>query len=132
MQKIVVTLLTGRSITQGVGKELGKLSNDYMESVSVCEMDPVDLNALGMIEDGNVKVTTAAGSVVLKAKESIRAPHPGIVYVPYGLWANVIIGPATGGTGMPSYKGVSAEVETAGPEEDVLGLRELLCLLYGK
>ena len=132
MQKIVVTLLTGRSITQGVGKELGKLSNDYMESVSVCEMDPVDLKALEITEDANVRVTTPSGSVVLKAKESARGPHPGIVYVPYGLWANVVISPKTGGTGMPSFKGVPAEVESVGSEEDVLSLRQLLRCTYGK
>jgi formylmethanofuran dehydrogenase subunit D len=132
MPKIMVTLLTGRTINQGVGKELGKLSNDYMDSVSICEMDPVDLKQLDITEDGNVRVTTASGSVVLRAKESLRAPHAGIVYVPYGLWANVVISSKTDGTGMPSFKGVPAEVESVGSEEPVLRLRQLLHCTYGK
>lgn len=126
-----VTLLTGRTITQGVGKELGKLSGEYLESVAVCELDPEDLRLLGIRENGNIRVATEFGSVVLKAKESLRVPHPGVAYIPYGLWANIVVGPRTHGTGMPSFKGVPAEVEPAQGEE-TLGMRELLRNLYGK
>jgi len=40
-----VTLLTGRTIEQGVGKEQGKASKEYEESVSVCYMDPEDMKS---------------------------------------------------------------------------------------
>jgi len=131
MPKVEVTLLTGRTITQGVGKELGKLSEEYLASVAICELDPEDLKLLNARANENVRVTTEFGSIVLKAKESQRAPHPGVAYIPYGLWANTIIGPRTHGTGMPSFKGVPAEIEPAQMEE-TLGVRELLRNIYGK
>jgi formylmethanofuran dehydrogenase subunit D len=129
--KLRVTLLTGRTIEQGVGKERGKTSNEYMESVSVCYMDPQDLKKLGIKEKTNVQVSTAHGSVVVKALKSLRVPHPGIIYIPYGPWANVIVNPETHGVGMPSLKGIPAEVEPA-PDKPVLNLKELLRKQFGK
>jgi len=123
--KLKVTLLTGRTIEQGVGKERGKSSKEYVESVSVCFMDPEDMKKLGVKDGVNVQVSTAFGSVVVKAKKSLRAPHQGVIFIPYGLWANVVVDPETHGIGMPSFKGVPATVEPA-PDKPVLGLEELL------
>ncbi|MEM3458888.1 MAG: molybdopterin dinucleotide binding domain-containing protein [Candidatus Bathyarchaeia archaeon] len=123
--KLYVTLLTGRTIEQGVAKERGKSSSEYAESVSVCYMDPEDMKQLGIKEKTNVQVSTEYGSVVVKALKSLRAPHTGIIYIPYGPWANVVVSSETHSIGMPSFKGVSAEIEPA-PDMPVLGLEELL------
>jgi formylmethanofuran dehydrogenase subunit D len=123
--KLRVTLLTGRTIEQGVGKERGKASKEYVESVSVCYMDPEDLKRLGVKEKTNVQVSTDYGSVVVKALKSLRAPHPSVIFIPYGPWANVIVNPETHGIGMPSFKGISAEVEPAS-DKPILSLTELL------
>ena len=123
--KLRVTLLTGRTIEQGVGKERGKASKEYMESVPVCYMDPEDLKKLGIKEKINVQVSTDYGSVVVKAIKSLRGPHPGVIFIPYGPWANVVVNPDTHGIGMPSFKGISAEVEPA-PDKPLLSLEELL------
>jgi formylmethanofuran dehydrogenase subunit D len=125
MQKIKVTLLSGRTIDQGVTKEHSKLSEAYHVNVAICEIDPSDLVELGVKENSTVKVSTKHGAVVVKAKVSKRAPHPKIVYMPYGFWANVIVGPETHGTGMPSYKGVAAEIQSA-LTEDVSSIQQLL------
>ena len=117
MSKIKVTLLTGRTIDQGTTKEHGKLSDEYRESVAICEVDPDDLKKLGVKENSNVKISTEYGAVVVKAKESKRGPHPKIVYMPYGLWANIIVNPQTHGTGMPSFKGIAAEIQPASTEK---------------
>ena len=125
MPKLKVSLLTGRTINQGRGKEYGKLSKEYLESVVICQIDPNDMKFLGVKENTNVKVITDFGSVVLKAVKSARAPHPKVVFVPYGPWASLIMNPKTHGTGMPSLKGIPAEIEPA-PDEKVLGLQDLL------
>ncbi len=125
MPKVKVTLLTGRTIDQGKGKEMGKLSKEYLESVIICQMDPKDMKSLGIKENTNVKVTTDFGSVVLKAVKSARAPHPKVAFIPYGPWASLIMNPKTHGTGMPSMKGIPAEIEPA-PNENVLSLHDLL------
>jgi len=129
--KLKVTLLTGRTIEQGAGKERGKSSKEYVESVSVCFMDPEDMKKLGVKDGVNIQVSTAFGSVVVKAKKSLRAPHPGVIFIPYGLWANVVVDPETHGIGMPSFKGIPATVEPA-PEKSVLGLEELLKTVFRK
>lgn len=126
-----VTLLTGRTIEQGVGKEQGKASKEYEESVSVCYMDPVDMQKLGIKDGTSVLVSTSYGSIAVKAAKSLRAPHPGIVYIPYGPWANAVVNPETHGIGMPSFKGIPAEVEVA-IDKPVLALGELLREQYGK
>ena len=77
MPKLKVSLLTGRTIGQGQGKEYGKLSEEYWKNVAICEMDPDDIKRLKIKEGQNVKITTDFGSVVVKAVESARVPHPG-------------------------------------------------------
>jgi formylmethanofuran dehydrogenase subunit D len=116
---------------QGQGKEYGKLSERYWKSVAICEMDPDDMKLLNVKENSNIKISTDYGSVIVRAVESLRAPHPGAVFVPYGPWASVIVNPQTHGTGMPSFKGISAEIEAA-PNEKVLGLEELIKQNYEK
>lgn len=125
MSKLKVSLLTGRTIDQGRGKECGKLSKEYLDSVTICQMDPNDMKFLGIRENNNVKVATDIGSVVLKAVKSARAPHPEVVFIPYGPWASLIMNPKTHGTGMPSLKGIPAEIEPA-PNQKVLSLQDIL------
>jgi formylmethanofuran dehydrogenase subunit D len=130
-QKLLATLLTGRTIEQGVGKERGKASNDYKESVSVCFIDREDLKKLGIKEKTNVEVSTNYGSVVVSALKSPRGPHPGVVFVPYGPWANAVVDPETDGIGMPCLKGIPAKIGPA-PDKPVLKLAELLKEQFGK
>ena len=124
-------MITGRTIEQGVGKEQGKTSAAYAESVAVCYIDPQDLKKMKLEEDSNMLISTKHGSVVVKALKSLRGPHAGIIFVPYGPWANVVINPNTNGIGMPSMKGISAQIEPA-PNKRVLGLAELLNVQFGR
>jgi len=129
--KLQVILLTGRTIEQGVGKEQGKASKEYSDSVSVCYIDLEDLNKLGIKEKTNVLVSTVYGSVVLKALKSLRGPHAGMIFIPYGPWANAVVDPETHSIGMPSLKGIPAEIEPA-PDKPILGLEELLQKQFGE
>jgi len=124
------TLLTGRSLTQGVGKEVSKFSEKYIQEVSTCQIDPEDLKILNVKPGDCVRLTTAYGSVVLRAAASTLV-HRGSVYVPYGPYANILIGTKTGGTGMPNFKGIPVEVEPA-PGEAVPDIRDLLVKTYGR
>jgi formylmethanofuran dehydrogenase subunit D len=124
-------LLTGRTIYQGVEKEKGKLSQDYLHSVAICEMDPEDMTVMKIKENSNLRVVTESGSVVVKAVKSMRQPHPGTIFMPYGPWASLVMPSDTDGTGMPSLKGVPATVEAA-PGEQILDVRALLQEYYGR
>lgn len=129
--RLRVTLVTGRTIEQGVGKERGKASEDYFEAVAVCFVDAGDLKRLGIKGKTNVRVSTDYGSVVVKAMKSPRGPHPGLIFIPYGAWANIVVDPETDSIGMPSLKGIPAEIEAVA-EKAVLGLSELLREQFGK
>ena len=120
-----VLVLTGRTIEQGKGKEMGKLSDVYLNDVVKCRIDPQDMKTLKLRQNTNVKVTTKFGSVILKGVKSPRAPHPKMIFISYGPWASMIADPETHGTGMPSLKGIPAEIEPA-PDEKVLSLQELV------
>jgi formylmethanofuran dehydrogenase subunit D len=130
-QKLRVTLLTGRTIEQGVGKERGKASHEYYEACSMVYMDAGDMKKLGIKNNTNVLVNTPYGSVVLKAVKYPRGATPGLVYIPYGPWANAIVSDATTSIGMPSFKGTPAEVEPAA-DKPILSMEELLMSEFGR
>lgn len=130
-QKLHATLITGRTIDQGVGKEMGKGSKEYFDSASVCFIDEADLRKLGIRSRTNVQVTSKYGTVTVKALKNPYGANPGIVFIPCGIWANAICGDETYGMGMPLFKGFTVDVEPA-PTGVVLTLDELLKLEYGK
>jgi formylmethanofuran dehydrogenase subunit D len=123
-----VTLITGRTISQGEAMEIGKESESYTRAAAICEMDPVDMEKLGVKEGDIVRVSTEVGEVLLWAAKSDQAPHEGVIFIPLGPWANAITNPGTDSTGMPSFKGMRAKVEPA--EGKVLDARELIKELY--
>ena len=132
MQKrLKVTLLTGRTIEQGVSKEAGKGTKEYFESVTMCYMDAGDMKKLGIRKDAHVLVTTPNGSIVLRAVKHPRGAMPGLIYIPYGPWANTIVSNETTSIGMPSFKGTPAEVESA-PDKPILTLKELIRSHFGR
>jgi len=130
-QKLRVTLLTGRTIEQGVGKDQGNRSLEYFVACSMVYMDAGDMKKLGVKNNTNVLVTTPHGSVVLKAVKYPRGPTPGLIYIPYGPWANAICSDATTSIGMPSFKGTPAELEAA-PDKPLLSMAELLKSEFGR
>ncbi len=130
-QKLRVTLLSGRTIEQGVGKEYGKASHEYYDACSMVYMDGEDMKKIGVKNNTNVQVTTPVGSVILKAVKYPRGPTPGLIYIPYGPWANAVCSEVTTSIGMPSFKGTPAEVEAA-PDKKVLTIEELFKSEFGR
>lgn len=117
MAKIALNLISGRTIQQGVAMEGGKEKAAYTKACGIIEMDPSDLKKLGAWNGTNVRVTSAYGSVVVKAVDATQGPHPGLAYIPMGPWANSVVNPNTYSTGMPTFKGTPIEVEVAMTEQ---------------
>jgi formylmethanofuran dehydrogenase subunit D len=130
-QKLQVTLVTGRTIEQGVAKEQGKSSPGYFDACSMVYMDSGDMKKLGLRNGDRVLVTTPQGSVVLKAEKYPRDKIPGLIYIPYGPWANAVCSDVTTSIGTPSFKGTPAEVEAAS-DRNVLSIEELLRNEFGR
>ena len=130
-EKLNLILLTGRTIEQGVGKESGKGTKQYFESTTMVYMDEMDMRKLGLRSDDHVLVTTQEGSVVLRAIKHPRGAMPGMIYIPYGPWANAICSNETNSIGMPSFKGTPVEVKPA-LDQPILTLEELLKKEFGR
>ena len=109
---IDITILTGRTLQQGIGLEVGKVSEEYSKSVNYAEISRGDSIVIGLADGSPVEVTTARGKVVLHGRISETLP-PGLIFVPYGPWVNQVLGPDTHCTGTPQLKGVPAKLELA-------------------
>ncbi len=131
VQKLRLTLITGRTIDQGVGKEMGKGSQEYFDNVAVCFLDKADMIKLGIRNGAPVRVTSKFGSVIVKARKFPRGSLVGMAFMPCGLWANAVCGDDTYSMGMPLFKGFPVEVEPA-PDQPVLTLDELLKAEFGR
>lgn len=118
--RLEVILNTGRTLDQGVNVE-NKLSAEYEKAAALCELNPEDMVMLG--NPPAVTVTTEFGSVTVHAASSDRTPA-GMVFMPYGPWANMLTDPDTCGCGMPGLKGIWASVEASAGE--VMSLKKLL------
>lgn len=112
-KKITLNLITCRSIQQGVGMEAGKTSKKYFDACSIIEMHEEDFKKLGIWQNTNVRVTSATGSIVLKAVTARQELVPGLAHIPMGPWANRIVSAYTYSTGEPCFKGFPIEVEPA-------------------
>jgi formylmethanofuran dehydrogenase subunit D len=122
LAKIQLNLISGRTIQQGVAIEGGKEKPAYREACGIIELDAEDFKKLGIYRNTHVKVTSAHGSVIVKAVDATQGPHPGLGWIPMGPWANSITNPNTYSTGMPTFKGVPVEVEPAPDEPILLGI----------
>ena len=110
--KIDVIILTGRTLQQGIGLEVGKVSEEYSKSVNYAEVSRDDSRALGLTDGSPLEVTTANGKIVLHGRIS-ETLSPGLIFVPYGPWINQVLGSNTCSTSTPQLKGVPAELELA-------------------
>jgi formylmethanofuran dehydrogenase subunit D len=104
-------LITGRTIDQGRSLEGGKIGDEAIIATGSAFLDQEDMKKLEILNGTLVKVKTKFGEVVVRARISPEQPHPGIVFIPMGIYANAVIDPETDSTSMPSFKGVKATVE---------------------
>lgn len=117
-----IILNTGSTAFQGAVIKGGrKFTDDYTREAAYCNINPEDFEALG--KPFFVKVTNEYGdSVVCRAKKDDRQ-QKGEIFIPRGLWANIVVTPLTESTGSPKYKNLRVEVEkTTGPVLDPVAL----------
>ena len=123
-------LNTGSTIEEGrLAKGGSKLTEEYTQECAVCEINPVDFQAMGTPQ--RVLISTMDGrhnvAVYAYATESVE---PGQIFMPRAIWANVVVDPETFSTGSPLYKGSPVRVQPT--LEEVLSARDLTMLLYAR
>ncbi|MDD1748746.1 MAG: molybdopterin dinucleotide-binding protein, partial [Methanothrix sp.] len=95
---------------------------DFFVAAAICHLSEKDFKSLELSEGKNVLLKNEFGQVVLTAKADPGLPE-GMVFIPMGPWANVLVGKETGGCGTPHFKGL--EVEVVATNLPVLNIREL-------
>ena len=104
-----LTLITGRTREQADGLHRGKETEAYRQATELVEMNAEDMADRGIEEDALVEVRTSTGAVKVPAHAGDLPP--GLVFMPLGPAANVLIGTETEATGIPPFKGLEVEVE---------------------
>lgn len=115
---------SGSTITQGkIIKGGKKLMEEYMKECATCHINPADYESMGK----PLKVVVSCGNneVVLRAVKDDGVQH-GNIFIPRGIWANVITPAATETTGSPMYKGVEVDVKPAPPSAKILCAEEII------
>lgn len=93
-----------------MGLQLGKHSPEYTNEVSTVEMNKENMEQMGLQNGEQVHLRTEHGGVTVRCRSSVALPQ-GVLFMPYGPPANILIGPDTGSTGMPDSKGIEVEAE---------------------
>ena len=106
-----VILLTGRTIDQGVALEGGKTTKENVRAAAICAFDSEDFKKLDTLVGTPVKIITDYGEVIVYSTLSEEGPHPGIIFIPMGPWANQVVNPDSQSCGTPTFKGMKAKVE---------------------
>jgi formylmethanofuran dehydrogenase subunit D len=131
VERLTVMLNTGTDIYQGACKKRGStLKDEYRKVAGVCYMDPKDMAKLGVGNWESVLVKSDWGEVVCYAAHSRDAPHEGMIFIPKGPWANVVVSPETYCCSDPTYKGIEATVEKT--DKEVLLMADLMRDVYKK
>lgn len=112
-KKIVLNMITQRSIEEGVAMEKGKTTPEYFKACSIVEMNPEDMKKLGIWKNSNVLVKSEVGEVVVTVVEPTQFCPPGLAHIRQGVWANQVVPPRTQSTGTPQYSGFPVTIEPA-------------------
>lgn len=104
-------LITGRTTEQGKFLHLGKDSKEFVEEVTSVEMSAEDMARRGLAEGAEVRVRSEFGEMRGRVRKGDLPA--GLVFIPYSIHCNQLIGGDTQGTGMPDSKGLRVEVESA-------------------
>ncbi|HPD96730.1 MAG TPA: molybdopterin dinucleotide binding domain-containing protein [Synergistales bacterium] len=102
-------LITGRTQAQTKGMHLGKTGDFYANAVSVAVMHPEMFKTMGVEVGCTLRLRSDSGEISVRSESDPGMPAD-MVFVPMGPVANRLVGPDTGGCGMPSFKGIRVEV----------------------
>ena len=111
MEKLVVTLVTGRSTKQGRGISIGKGHAQYRGATSVIDLNRDDMSRSGLSDGDLVRLKSGFGTAEVKCR---RGDVPeGLGFMAYGPACNKLIGDETYASGMPDSKSLRIEITLA-------------------
>jgi formylmethanofuran dehydrogenase subunit D len=108
MDKLVLTLITGRSTKQGTGISTGKAGLDYRDATQVIDLSMPDMMRLNLNDGDAVGLRTEFGATRVKCRKS-EIPE-GLAFMAFGSACNQLVGGETYASGMPDSKHVTVEI----------------------
>jgi formylmethanofuran dehydrogenase subunit D len=109
MPTIELLLNPMRTAKQGVQVNVGKDGQEYQRIVTSLSIHPADMESLGVAEGEAVRIRSEFGEAEFTC-ETAKVPR-GMIFVPYGPPTCKLMGGSTDGTGMPTSKGWTVEVQ---------------------
>ena len=107
-----MTLIGGRSSTQGTSLCAGKLGAEYENVSSTLEMNVDDMARLGLKDNDRVRVRSATGEIVVRCKGRAAKDLPsGLLFIAYGPLSSALMDGDTAGSGMPLSKNIEVQIE---------------------
>jgi formylmethanofuran dehydrogenase subunit D len=102
-------LIPGRSTEQGTSVG-DKSSSSYQEATRTVRMHPADMQRLGVVEGGKVRIRNAQAAIEVSCVSAKDEVPLGVLFIGYGPDSSRLMGGETGGTGMPDSKGIDVDV----------------------
>ena len=105
-------LIPGRTSKQGCGISEGKFEENYQSEINVLQVNPEDMQRLGLSKGDRVRLTSETGQIEIDIIESPKGELPaGLLFMAYGDMSSKLMGGDTHGSGMPTSKGIDVELE---------------------
>ncbi len=105
-------LIPGRTSRQGTSLNEGKYTDGYVDETGTMQVNPDDMQRLGLVEGDRVRMWNDVGDVTVPVKASKGDELPaGMLFISYGDISSRLMGLDTQGTGMPDSKGLDVWIE---------------------
>jgi formylmethanofuran dehydrogenase subunit D len=111
MDKLTLTLITGRSTRQGIGVSKGKDQPEYREATAMIDLNPRDMARFGLGDGDRAQLKTQFGAAVV-ACHAADIPE-GLAFIAFGPACGRLIGGETYASGMPDSKQIKVELSKA-------------------
>jgi formylmethanofuran dehydrogenase subunit D len=105
-------LIPGRTSKQGCGISEGKFGASYQSEIYILQVNPSDMQRLGLVEGGRVRITSEHGQIEVAVRPAAADELPeGLLFLAYGDLSSQLMGADTHGSGMPTSKGLDVRLE---------------------
>lgn len=105
-------LIPGRTSKQGCGISEGKFKENYQSEINALQVNPEDMQRLGLSAGDRVRVTSEWGQIEISIIDSPKDELPsGLLFMAYGDMSSKLMGGDTHGSGMPTSKGIDVQLD---------------------
>ena len=105
-------LVPGRSSKQGTSLNKGKLKDEYLDVTSTVEMNPGDMQRLGLENGDKIRLSNDVGESIVTCKGVKPDDLPsGMLFIAYGPPSSQLMDSETAGSGMPLSKHFPVSIE---------------------